>query len=53
MAYIGGADRVMISKAVMQGTRCANVVPWWVSCPLVSDGVGGEEKWVIVKSSSN
>jgi hypothetical protein len=45
LAYIGGANRVMISKAVvMQGTRCANVVPWWVSCPLVSDGVDGEGK---------
>ena len=40
----GGANRVTISKAVMQGTRCANVVPWWVSCPLASDGVDGEEK---------
>jgi hypothetical protein len=53
LAYIGGADRVMISKAVMQGTRCANVVPWWVSYPLVSDGVDGEGKQVVVKSSSN
>ena len=53
LAYIGGADRVMISKAVMQGMRCTNVVPWWVSCLLVSDGVGGEEKRVIVKGSSN
>ena len=48
MAHIGDADRVMISKAVMQGTRCANVVPWWVSCPLVSDGVDGEEKRAVV-----
>ena len=33
---------VLICNAVMQGMRCANVVPWWGSCPLASDGVDGD-----------
>ena len=31
----------------------ANIVPWQDSCPLVSDDADGEEKQVMVQSSSN